>query len=352
MTTSKSKFNNLLIKDNLTKEDIVFLLSQEDPLDVELLYKRADEVRKEFCGDDVQLRGIIEFSNNCEQDCLYCGLRVSNLSLTRYRMSSDEIIATAGQIKDAGIKTIVLQSGEDSNYSRSFVTNLIKTIKGEFGIAITLSLGERNFEDYDEWKAAGADRYLLKHETAKGNLYLKIHQNQPLEERLQHLRYLKSIGYQTGSGNLIGLPGQTIEDIADDLTLCKELDCDMVSISPFIPSPDTPFRNANKAKLSLTLNTMAVGRIFLKDVHIPATTALGTLDELGREKGLQVGANVIMPDYTPHPYRRHYQIYPGKKFITDDPLAYGSCLNVMIESLGRKAGTSEGHSLKIKSPLT
>jgi biotin synthase len=338
----------ILGKENLTKEDIIFLLSLKDPLDIKLLYQRADEVRKKYCGDEVHLRGIIEFSNNCEQDCPYCGLRLSNSRLERYRMNDNEIIVTAEHINKAGIKTIVLQSGEDFEYTRSFITELITSIKNKLNVAITLSLGERDFGDYDEWKKAGADRYLLKHETAKPDLYEKIHQKQKLEERLGHLKYLKSIGFQTGSGNIIGLPGQTLEDIADDLILCKELDIDMASISPFIPSPDTPFKNVARANLELTLKAMAVGRIFLKDVHIPATTALGTLDELGREKGLQVGANVIMPNYTPNPYRQNYQIYPDKKCISDDPLACGSCLTLMIQSLGRKVGTTKGHSLKVK----
>jgi biotin synthase len=262
-------------------------------------------------------------------------------------MSGNEILATAQNICKAGIKTIVLQSGEDQEYSRSFITELIFTIKSKLDVAITLSLGERNFSDYDEWKNAGADRYLLKHETANTLLYKRIHQKQPLEERLEHLRYLKSIGYQTGSGNIVGLPGQSLKDIADDILLCKELECDMVSISPFISSPDTPFKNIPNANLNLTLKAMAVSRIYLKDVHIPATTALGTLDVFGREKGLRVGANVIMPNYTPNPYRKNYQIYPDKKCISDDPLACGSCLALMIESLGRKVGTTKGHSLKV-----
>lgn len=347
MNTLRLNLESLLTKDNLKKEDLVFLLSLEDSLEVKLLYRKADEIRKEYCGDEVHLRGIIEFSNNCEQDCPYCGLRISNLSLDRYRMSGDEILATAEHVYSAGMKTIVLQSGEDFEYNRSHITEIIKAIKSKLDVAITLSLGERNFGDYDQWKEAGADRYLLKHETANPELYEKFHQKQPLEERVQHLRYLKSIGFQTGSGNMIGLPGQTLEDIANDILLCRELDCDMVSISPFISSPDTPFKNVPNANLDLTLKALAVSRIVLKDVHIPATTALGTLDEFGREKGLQVGANVIMPNFTPNPYRQNYKIYPDKKCISDDPLACGSCLILMIESLGRKVGTSKGHSLKV-----
>jgi biotin synthase len=262
-------------------------------------------------------------------------------------MKKDEILNTARFIFKAGIQTIVLQSGEDSFYDCDEIESIIKEIKNELDAAITLSLGERNFEEYKIWKTAGADRYLLKHETANPKLYPIYHQGDELENRLKHLRYLKSIGYQTGSGNIVGLPKQTLEDIGDDLILLKELDVDMASISPFIPSPETPFGNETRANVELTLKAMAVARIVLKDVHIPATTALGTLDKLGREKGLKVGANVIMPNYTPNPYRQNYQIYPDKKCISDDPLACGSCLNLMIESLGRKVGKSKGHSLKI-----
>lgn len=343
----KTNLHYILNKKELTKEDIVYLLSLNDEKDIQLLFQYADEVRKQFCGDEVHLRGIIEFSNFCEADCVYCGLRRSNSALERYRMSIEEIISTAQKIYSAGIRTIVLQSGEDSHYTKDDIIKIIKSIKQNCDVAITLSLGERTFDEYDEWKRAGADRYLLKHETANSKLYSALHLKQKLEERLNHIRYLKSIGFQAGSGNIIGLPKQTLEDIAEDILLCKELDCDMCSFSPFIPSPETPFREIPPANLSLTLKTMAVARIVLKNVHIPATTALGTLDSLGREKGLQVGANVIMPNFTPNPYRQHYLIYPNKKCIADDPISCSSCLRLMIKSLGRKISEDKGHSLKI-----
>jgi biotin synthase len=340
------KINDVLNKEDLSRQDIIDLLSLSDDLEIKLLQEKADEVRKIFCGDEVHLRGIIEFSNHCDQVCMYCGLRLHNRELVRYRMGKDEILKTARFIFKAGIRTIVLQSGEDSFYSCDEIESIIREIKAELDVAITLSLGERDFKEYRKWKAAGADRYLLKHETANPYLYKIYHQGDNLETRLDHLRYLKSIGYQTGSGNIVGLPGQSLEDIADDILLLKELDVDMASVSPFIPSPETPYGNEAKAKLDLTLKATATARIVLKDVHIPATTALGTLDELGREKGLKVGANVIMPNYTPNPYRQNYQLYPDKKCISDDPLACGSCLTLMIESLGRKVGKSKGHSLK------
>ncbi len=338
--------SDILNKENLSKQEIVYLLSLRDQFEIKLLFAKADEVRKKYCCDEIHLRGIIEFSNHCDQHCLYCGLRLHNKNLTRYRMSKDEILDTAHFIIKAGIRTIVLQSGEDSFYDCGKIESIINEIKDELDVAITLSLGERNFEEYKIWKTAGADRYLLKHETANPKLYSIYHQGDELENRLKHLHFLKSIGYQTGSGNLVGLPGQTLEDIADDLLLLKALDVDMASISPFIPSPETPYGSEAKANIDLTLKAMAAARIVLRNVHIPATTALGTLDKQGREKGLKVGANVIMPNYTPNPYRQNYQIYPDKLCISDNPLECGSCLALMIKSLGRKVGNSKGDSMK------
>jgi biotin synthase len=340
------ELNSVLNKEELTKEEIVFLLSLRGEDEIAMLHKRADEVRKHYCGDDVHLRGIIEFSNNCKQNCPYCGLRISNKKLKRYRMNKDEIIETAKQINDAGIKTIVLQSGEDFWYDEEFISDLISSIKYHLDVAITLSLGERKFNEYISWRKAGADRYLLKHETANPKIYSKLHQKQKLFERIDQILLLKGIGYQIGSGNIIGLPNQKLEDIADDLILCEKLECDMASFSPFIPALDTPFRNIEKASLELTLKTISLARIVLKDAHIPATTALGVLDETGRIKGLQAGANVIMPNYTPHPYKENYKIYDGKICISESTIACGSCLRVMIESLGRKVAVDRGDSLK------
>ncbi|MEJ2103785.1 MAG: [FeFe] hydrogenase H-cluster radical SAM maturase HydE [Ignavibacteriaceae bacterium] len=336
--------DTILNKEELNKSEMVFLLSLQKNEDIEKLYLRADEIRKEYCGDEVHLRGIIEFSNYCDQNCLYCGLQKSNKNLQRYRMTKDEIIATAGRITETGLKTVVLQSGEDHFYSRSLVTDIIISIKEKFDSAITLSIGERGRDEYEEWKNAGADRYLLKHETANEHLYSTYHQHEKLKSRLDHIHCLKKIGYQTGSGNIIGLPGQTVEDIADDILLCKELDCDMCSFSPFIPSHDSPFREIPPANAELTLMTIAVARIVLKNVHIPATTALSTLIGNGEEAGLKIGANVIMPNFTPLPYRDNYKIYKDKK--TYDTNIYLEELELILNKLDRKVGEGKGHSLK------
>jgi biotin synthase len=338
----------ILNKNQLSKDDITHLLMLQDEHEIELLYKKADEVRKKYCGDEVHLRGIIEFSNYCEQDCLYCGLRKSNNKLKRYRMSVDEILSSAKAIHDTGIRTIVLQSGEDIYFGSEEIRDIIKSIKTKFNTAVTLSLGERSFEDYKMWKDAGADRYLLKHETANVKLYSMYHQAQSLRDRIGHLLYLKKLGYQIGSGNLIGLPFQTIEDIAEDLLLCRELDVDMASISPFIPSPYTPYKHHQSPALTDTLKTIASARIVLKDAHIPATAALSALDEKGRERGLRVGANVVMPNFTPAPYKAYYEIYPNKYLTTEDPVKRTLRITAMIESLGRRISASQGDSLKQK----
>jgi biotin synthase len=343
--------DHILNKEELSKEEIVFLLSPGNEEKDEKLFKRADEVRLKYCGNDVHLRGIIELSNFCEQNCIYCGLREENKELTRYRMKPEEIIETAHTIRKLGIFTIVLQSGEDHYFDTDMIAYVIYQIKQKVDVAITLSLGERGLDEYRAWRISGADRYLLKHETANSKLYSIYHNQQRFEDRLEHLKFLKSVGYQIGSGNMIGLPLQTLEDIADDILLCKELELDMAAFGPFIPSPYTPYQNKQAGSVDLTLRTMAIARIVLKRVHIPATTALATLDEDGRIKGLNAGANIVMPDLTPSPYREQYQIYPDRKCIDENPLNCKGCLQLQIESIGRKISESRGDSLKMKDKI-
>ena len=335
----------ILKKDDLTREEIIFLLGIEDPCGQKELFDRADEVRSIYCGDEVHLIGIIEFSNYCNQDCVYCRFREGNSSLTRYRMKPEEIIETAKAISNMGIFTVVLQSGEDRHYDTDMIAYIIYQIKQQADLAITLCLGERGYDEYRTWKIAGAERYLLKHEIANERLYSVYHYKQQLLERLNHLRFLKSIGYQIGSGNIIGLPMQTIEDIADDILLCKDLDLDLASFGPFIAPPGTSFQNRKSPSVDLTLRTMAAARIVLKNVFIPATTALATMDKKGRIKGLNVGANVVMPDLTPAPYREQNLIYPGRKCMSDNPLNCKGCLQLQIESIGRKVSYQRGNSI-------
>ncbi len=336
----------ILNKEEFTKEEIVYLLELEKEEDKQKLFKRADEIRKKFCGDDVHLRGVIEFSNYCSQHCMYCGLREENFSISRYRMTPEEIVETAKHISNLGIRTIVLQSGEDSYYDTDMIAFIIYSIKQNTDVAISLSLGERGFDEYKAWKIAGADRYLLKQESTNPKLYSIYHCSQSLFERLNHINYLKSIGYQIGSGNIIGLPLQTTSDIADDIISLQEFDVDMAAIGPFIPSDFTPYQNKKPGSVDLTLKSMAVARLVLKNVHIPSTTALDSLDEFGREKGLSVGANVVMPNFTPHPFREKYVIYKNKRGVKDNPDVAYNKLQTRIQSIGRKLSNTKGHSYK------
>lgn len=336
----------ILRKEKLTRDDILFLLELQEEDSKQQLYDEAVRVREELFGNEVHLRGIIEFSNYCEQNCNYCGIRWGNNGIPRYRMNMEQILQVANQIHSLDIKTIVLQSGEDQHYTGDFIAEVISEIKARYDVAITLSLGERKFEDYDKWIDAGADRYLLKHETANPQLYFEWHNKQKLDDRLKHLCYLKKIGFQTGSGNIIGMPYQTIEDVADDILLCEEFDVDMASFSPFMPSENTPYANVPKCDIDLVLKTMAVARIYLRNVHIPATTALASLDASGREKGILAGANVVMPSYTPVGMRDNYLIYDNKACVYEDPSSCLSCLTLRLDSVGVKPSFSKGQSLK------
>jgi biotin synthase len=344
MSISKSA-ENLIGKaqdgKNLNRKEIIQLLSLPAKYSPEL-FSAANKVRKEQVGDEIFLRGIIEFSNHCERNCLYCGLRKGNANLSRYRMSEDEIIATAEQIKNTGVPTVVLQSGEDSFYSQDIVCRLIERIRKETDLIITLSIGERALNDYKAFQQAGANRYLLKHETASLELYRYLRPGCEWEYRLQCLRRLKELGFETGTGNMVGLPGQTPEILADDLLVMKLLDADMLGIGPFIAHPDTPLAGIGNDDLELTLRVLALVRLITRNTNIPATTALATLHPQGRLLALQAGANVVMPDFTPEIYKTRYDIYPGRTDV-------GPAVEIIIrlekdfQSIGRFINYSIGH---------
>lgn len=323
----------------MTQKEIIKYL-KETPL--EILQGEADKIRKLYCDDEVYIRGIIEFSNYCCRSCLYCGLRKENKKLPRYRMTPQQIVQLANKIIGYRIKTIVLQSGDDFGYSAEWLAGIIQQIKRENRrIAITLCVGERPFPDYQLWKQAGADRFLLKHETADPELYEKLHPGQTLKKRIEILKHLRKLGYQIGAGNIIGLPGQTIEDLADDILLLKELDVDMAGIGPFIPQQDTPLAEHNLPDLSLVLKVVTLSRIITQNSHLPSTTALATLNpEKGQVLGLKSGCNVLMPDFTPEKYRKNYVIYDNKKKITL------SETKKTIISARRKVCFGRGDSLK------
>ena len=299
----------------MDRDEILYYLNTSDR--GRELFQRAEEVRKRHCGDEVHTRGIIEFSNYCCRSCLYCGLRRENKNLKRYRMGEDEIVALASKVASRGVKTIVLQSGDDFYYTQSMLCRIISQIKEKADVTVTMSIGERPFDDYRAFRLAGADRYLLKHETANEELYKKLHPHQSLKNRLNILEYLRKTGYQIGSGNITGLPGQTMEDLCKDVLLLKELDPDMAAVGPFIPQEDTPISDFPQGSLPITLKVLALTRIVTGNSHIPATTALATVNpEKGLFMGLSAGANVIMPDFTPPGYRENYAIYDNKAHIT------------------------------------
>lgn len=330
--------NSILAQKEFSKQNLIDLLSDDDPKSVQHIFKFADKVRIACCGESVHLRGVIELSNYCEQDCMYCSLREENFSIRRFRMTPDEAMEAARQIVKSGIYTIVLQTGEDSELDTDILAYLIYSIKKTYDVALTLSLGERQLDEYKAWKIAGADRYILKHETCSEKEYSFYRKKKFLTDRIQNLKYLKRLGYQIGSGNIVGLPNQTIETIVDDILLMREMNVDIVDISNFYPYPFTPFQNLPKGDLILTLKTIALSRIVLKDVHIHAVTPRGGTRDKNFVDGLKCGANALLTDFTPQKYRDEEQMRPGEP--------YTQTLKSTIESEGRSISFSKGDSLK------
>lgn len=331
-----------LADDGALSPSALLTLLSADPADSGTLFAAADLVREHNLGDEVHLRGIIEFSNCCVKNCRYCGLRRDNRRLVRYRLGPDEILTAAREAAALGIKTIVLQSGEDPYYSADMLAGLIYRLKEELDVAVTLSLGDRPREDYRLMRRAGADRYLLKHETADPALFAALRPGTTLTDRLRHLYWLRELGYEVGSGNMVGLPGQTLNTLVEDILLLRELGVEMAGIGPFIPHPDTPLTGCPAGSLELTLKVLAVTRLVLPRAHLPATTALGSIHPDGRRRGLLCGADVIMPNVTPLLYRSRYQIYPGKVGLSATPSEAVAAARSLIQSLGRRVGRGYG----------
>ena len=327
--------------------DIEAVLRSEGPQELQSLFDFSEAVRRQFVGDGVLLRGIIEFSNVCRNTCLYCGLNRGNRRLQRYRLTREQILASAKKVRAAGIRTVVLQSGEEDDLDADWLREIIEQIKSSLDLAVTLCVGERSRREYQLWRAAGADRYLLKIETSDPDLYEQLHPGMSFANRRRCLQELAELGYQTGSGNLVGLKGQTVTHLARDVQFFKEGDFDMISVSPFIPHPQTPLAQEPAGELLLTLKMTALARIVSRNAHIPATTAIGSLhgrDE--RPKALAAGANVLMPNFTPVPYRRHYEIYPNKRCVGENVDACPACVEQMVAGIGRWVDYSRGDSRK------
>lgn len=319
---------------SLSKSEIVEIL--KDNSENDYLFKSADEVRKKFKGDEVYLRALIEFSNICRCNCCYCGIRRDNKNIERYRLEKDEIIKLADFAVQSGYKTIVLQSGEDLFFGADYFAEIIKEIK-KSDVAITLSIGERTFEEYKILKDAGADRFLLRIETTDEDLYKKMHPDMDFANRKRCLYDLKKLGFETGTGSLIGLPGQTLESLANDILFYKELDADMIGIGPLIVHPETPLKKEKNGDLILAIKVLALTRLLLPDINIPATTAMETLHPQGRIIALQSGANVIMPNVTFEKCKKNYEIYPNKVSVDY------SKLQTDLETIGRKISDRKGY---------
>ncbi len=328
-------------------------LREDDPARIEELWREADEVRRRHVGDDVHLRGLVEVSNHCARQCAYCGIRAGNAAIGRYRMTADEVLDCARRAVVLGFGTLVLQAGEDDVLTTGWVEDVVRRVKAATPLAVTLSLGERGEEELAAWREAGADRYLLRFETSDAELYRRIHPPRPGRsdgDRFAILRALRRLGYEVGSGVMVGIPGQTLESLADDLLAFRALDLDMIGIGPFIPHPGTPLGEKLGTAPTFSLATeemvckmVALARLVRPDANIPATTALATLDpEHGRETGLTRGANVVMPNLTSPAYRQLYEIYPGKACVTETAEHCAFCLRGRIRSIGRTVGAGQG----------
>ena len=330
----------------LTEAELVRLLT--DPDAAVPLYAAADRVRQKYVGDQVELRGLIEFSNICKQNCLYCGLRRDNRQIPRYRLDGETILEFGRRAAELGYKTLVMQSGEDEAFSPERLAPVLTELK-KLGVALTLSIGEKSREEYAALRAAGADRYLLRIETTDKALYEKLDPGMSWDNRVRCLRDLKELGYEVGTGSLVGLPGQTVESMARDVLFFQELDADMVGIGPFIPNPDTPLASADGGTFDLACRMMALTRLLLPDANIPATTAMETLQPDGRLLALQRGANVVMPNVTDTDYRKMYMLYPGKICLNDAPADCRSCVTDKIMGIGRTVSQNQGFRRKHRS---
>jgi len=324
-------------KKNIDLKELRTLLDEKSSKeDIQYLYTQAREVADEFYGKRVFKRGLIEFTNYCKNDCYYCGIRRSNTCAERYRLDKETILACCEKGYALGYRTFVLQGGEDGHFTDERVCEIVSEIRQNYpDCAITLSIGEKSKESYQKYFDAGADRYLLRHETANEEHYAKLHpENLSLKDRKQCLYDLKDIGYQVGCGFMVGSPHQTIETLFEDLQFIKELEPHMVGIGPFIPQKETPFFNEKAGTLELTLRLLAIIRLIHPSVLLPATTALGTIHENGRELGILAGANVVMPNLSPTDVREKYKLYDNKACTGDEAAEGDANLKFRIKQIG------------------
>jgi biotin synthase len=347
-----------LIPTIMENSEILAWLREDNPGRLAELWQRADQTRQQHVGGEVHLRGLVEISNYCIRLCAYCGLRAPNTDLQRYRMTREEILGCVRQAVAFRYGTVVLQAGEDPGIEADWMAELVRQIKRQTPLAVTLSLGERSDEELALWRAAGADRYLLRFETSNAKLYQRIHPPRPGQrlDRIAMLGRLRALGYEVGSGVMIGIPGQSYEDLADDIRMFDKLGLDMIGVGPYLPHPATPLGEGGGQPLIpgdgqvpnnelTTYKVIALARLTCPRANIPSTTALATLNlRQGRELGLVRGANVIMPNLTPPQYRALYEIYPSKACIRETGQQCHACVTARIENLGREVGQGRGDS--------
>lgn len=328
----------------LPKSELVEIISGHTPETDEYLFAKARAVRETIYGKDVYMRGLIEFTNYCKNDCLYCGIRRSAKTAERYRLTEEQILDCCETGYGLGFRTFVLQGGEDGFFSDDKIVNIVSSIKEKFpDCAVTLSIGEKSRESYEKFRKAGADRYLLRHETANSEHYGKLHPKElSLENRMRCLSDLKELGFQTGCGFMVGSPYQTAENLAEDLLFVHDFQPHMVGIGPFIPHHDTPFAGEQQGSLETTLLLLGMIRLILPNVLLPATTALGTIHPKGREMGILAGANVVMPNLSPKDVRKKYLLYDNKICTGDEAAECIACLGRRMESVGYKLVSARG----------
>ena len=333
----------------LSKEEWTWLIAGRTPELSKYLFTLAREERHQYYGHDVYVRGLIEFTNYCRNDCLYCGIRKSNRNVSRYRLTEEEILACCRMGYELGFRTFVLQGGEDAYFTDDKIVHLVHCIKNLYpDCAVTLSIGERSYNSYKQFFDAGADRYLLRHETYNSKHYARLHPvSLSAANRQQCLRNLKEIGYQVGTGFMVGSPYQTPANLAEDMLFIRELNPHMVGIGPFIPHHDTPFAAKASGTLELTLFMLGLIRLMLPKVLLPATTALGTIHPNGREQGILAGANVVMPNLSPTAVRKDYSLYDNKICTGDESAECRGCLERRMESIGYQVVTARGDSLNV-----
>ena len=346
MKENRERIRRLREETTLPRDELRRLLETMTKEDAEELYAAARSVRETAYGKDVYLRGLIEFTNYCKNDCLYCGIRRSNRNAQRYRLTKEEILDCCDKGHLLGFRTFVLQGGEDPFFTDEAVCGLVSEIRARHpDCAVTLSIGEWPRESYEAFFAAGAERYLLRHETANPEHYGKLHPAElSLENRLRCLEDLRDIGFQTGCGMMVGSPFQTTEHLLDDLYFMKAFGPHMIGIGPFIPHADTPFRDRAKGTLEATLRLLAVIRLMHPRVLLPATTALGTIHPMGRELGILAGANVVMPNLSPAGVREKYMLYDGKICTGDEAAECRRCMELRMNKLGYNVAVSRGDS--------